>query len=45
MFGRAREQLGASDAAGQLVVEVQQPEGLQRYRFALGITDFLTCST
>ena len=34
-----------SDPAGRLVVEVRQPERLQRYRFALGITDFLICRT
>jgi hypothetical protein len=34
-----------SDPAGRLVVEVRQPELLQRYRFALGITDFLLCRT
>ena len=33
-----------SDPAGRLVIEVRQPERLQRYRFALGITDFLICS-
>ncbi len=32
-----------SDPAGLLVVEVRQPGQLQRYRFALGITDFLNC--
>jgi hypothetical protein len=32
-----------SDPAGLLVVEVRQPDQLQRYRFALGITDFLNC--
>jgi hypothetical protein len=34
-----------SDPAGLLVVAVRQPEQLQRYRFALGITDFLVCRT
>lgn len=34
-----------SDPAGKLVVEVRQPEQIQRYRFALGITDFLLCRT
>ncbi len=32
-----------SDPAGRLIVEVRRPEELQRYRFALGITDFLLC--
>lgn len=32
-----------SDPAGRLVVELARPELLQRYRFALGITDFLIC--
>lgn len=34
-----------SDPAGRLVIEVRDPEQLQRYRFALGITDFLLCRT
>jgi hypothetical protein len=37
--------LTSSDPAGRLVVEVRQPERLQRYRFGLGITDFLICGT
>src|ERR1017187_2751753 len=32
-----------SDPTGLLVVEVRHPDQLQRYRFALGITDFLNC--
>jgi hypothetical protein len=32
-----------SDPAGRLIVEVAQPERLQRYRFALGMADFLIC--
>lgn len=35
----------ASDPAGRLVIEVREPERLGRYRFALGITDFLVCRT
>ncbi len=34
-----------SDPAGLLVVEVREAEQLQRYRFALGITEFLICRT
>ena len=34
-----------SDPAGRLVVEVRDAGQLQRYRFALGITDFLICRT
>lgn len=32
-----------SDPAGRLVVDVRRPELLLRYRFGLGITDFLIC--
>ena len=34
--------VSASDPAGQFRVDVRDPE-LRRYRFALGITDFLLC--
>jgi hypothetical protein len=34
-----------SDSAGHLRVEVSQRDMLTRYRFALGITDFLICRT
>jgi hypothetical protein len=44
-FCRRHGSVSASDPAGRLVVEVRQPERLQRYRFALGITDFLICRT
>jgi hypothetical protein len=35
--------VATSDPAGLLRIEIEQPELLQRYRFALGITDFLVC--
>jgi len=44
-FCRRHGGVTTSDPAGRLVVEVRQPERLQRYRFALGITDFLICRT
>jgi hypothetical protein len=44
-FCRRHGGVTTSDPAGRLVVEVHQPEQLQRYRFALGITDFLLCRT
>lgn len=34
-----------SDPAGQLRIEICDPEQLLRYRFALGVTDFLICRT
>jgi hypothetical protein len=42
-FCRRHGGVTTSDPAGRLVVEVRQSEQLQRYRFALGITDFLIC--
>ncbi|MFI5300802.1 MAG: GFA family protein [Polyangiales bacterium] len=33
----------ASDAAGRLRISVREPDLLVRYRFALGVTDFLIC--
>jgi hypothetical protein len=42
-FCRRHGGVTTSDPAGRLVVEVRQPELLQKYRFALGITDFLIC--
>ena len=42
-FCRRHGGVTTSDPAGRLVVEVRQPELLQRYRFALGMTDFLIC--
>ena len=44
-FCRRHGAVSTSDPAGRLVIEVRQPERLQRYRFALGITDFLICRT
>jgi hypothetical protein len=44
-FCRRHGGVTTSDPAGRLVVEVRQRERLQRYRFALGITDFLICGT
>lgn len=42
-FCRKHAGVTTSDPAGRLVIEVARPEQLQRYRFALGITDFLLC--
>jgi hypothetical protein len=42
-FCRRHGGITTSDPAGRLVVTVRAPELLQRYRFALGITDFLVC--
>lgn len=42
-FCRRHGGLTTSDPDGRLLIEVRQPEQLQRYRFALGITDFLIC--
>lgn len=42
-FCRRHGGVTTSDPAGLLVVEVGNPERLLRYRFALGITDFLVC--
>jgi hypothetical protein len=42
-FCRRHGGITTSDPAGRLVVMVRAPESLQRYRFALGITDFLLC--
>jgi hypothetical protein len=42
-FCRRHGGVTTSDPAGRLLIEVGQPELLQRYRFALGITDFLIC--
>jgi hypothetical protein len=44
-FCRRHGGVTTSDPAGRLVIEVGQPEQLLRYRFALGITDFLVCRT
>ena len=42
-FCRRHGAVTTSDPASGLVVSVAEPESLQRYRFALGITDFLLC--
>ena len=42
-FCRRHGAVTTSDPASGLVVSVAEPESLQRYRFALGITDFLIC--
>src|SRR5450432_4062006 len=42
-FCRRHGAVTTSDPAGRLLVEVGQSELLVRYRFALGITDFLVC--
>jgi hypothetical protein len=42
-FCRRHGAVTTSDPAGRLVVEERAPQRLQRYRFALGITDFLIC--
>lgn len=42
-FCRAHDALSASDPAGELAFTAADPDGLQRYRFALGTADFLLC--
>jgi hypothetical protein len=42
-FCRRHGAVTTSDPSGRLLIDVGQPEQLQRYRFALGITDFLVC--
>jgi hypothetical protein len=42
-FCRRHGAVTTSDPAGRLLIEVGRPESLVRYRFALGITDFLLC--
>jgi hypothetical protein len=44
-FCRRHGGVTTSDPAGRLVVEIREPEQLQRYRFALGMTDLLICRT
>jgi hypothetical protein len=44
-FCRRHGGVTTSDPAGRLRVEVSRPDTLVRYRFALGITDFLLCRT
>ena len=35
--------MNASDPGGRLSVTVRETDGLLRYRFGLGLTDFLVC--
>jgi len=42
-FCRRHGAVTTSDPAGRLRIEIGQPDLLVRYRFALGITDFLLC--
>lgn len=42
-FCRRHAALSTSDPAGSVRVSVADPSQLQRYRFGLGITDFLIC--
>jgi hypothetical protein len=44
-FCRRHGGVTTSDPAGRVLIDIRQPEQLQRYRFALGITDFLICRT
>jgi hypothetical protein len=44
-FCRRHGGITTSDPAGRLVIQVEKSEQLQRYRFALGITDFVICRT
>jgi hypothetical protein len=44
-FCRRHGGITTSDPAGRLVIEVLEPGQIHRYRFALGITDFLICRT
>jgi hypothetical protein len=42
-FCRAHGALSTSDPAGTLQFACSRPEGLQRYRFGTGTTEFLLC--
>lgn len=42
-FCRRHAALSTSDPAGTIRVSMTEPDQLQRYRFGLGITDFLIC--
>lgn len=44
-FCRRHGAVNTSDARGRLRITVRSPELLLRYRFGLGITDFLVCRT
>jgi hypothetical protein len=43
MFCRRHGAISTSDPAGALTVRVREPDAFVRYRFGLGITDFLIC--
>lgn len=43
-FCRAHGAVAATDPQGQLTITVGKPGQLKRYRFGLGITDFLVCA-
>ncbi|HSC48163.1 MAG TPA: aldehyde-activating protein [Gammaproteobacteria bacterium] len=42
-FCRAHGALSTSDPRGRVDVEAKDPAQVERYRFGLGITDFLVC--
>lgn len=42
-FCRGHAALSTADPAGSLRIAVQDPSELQRYRFGLGVTEFLIC--
>jgi len=42
-FCRAHGALSTSDPRGRVELEAKDPAGVERYRFSLGITDFLIC--
>lgn len=43
-FCRSHGALAAADPQGRVVITAGDPAALQRYRFGLGITDFLLCA-
>ena len=43
-FCRAHGALSTSDPQGRVEVEAKDPARVERYRFGLGISDFLICS-
>jgi hypothetical protein len=42
-FCRAHGTVSVSDPNGRVTISVAEPAALRRYRFGLGITDFLIC--
>ncbi|HSN18106.1 MAG TPA: aldehyde-activating protein [Gammaproteobacteria bacterium] len=42
-FCRAHGALSTSDPKGSVAIQAQDPDLVQRYRFGLGVTDFLIC--